>query len=256
MKIQFCSDLHLEMRKDYQLPTTDADVIVLAGDIHVGTKAIEFAISEAERQNKPVLFVAGNHEFYNHDYSEVLDEFRAVADTCALVHFLENNEVVIGGVRLLGCTMWTDYKGSGHEDQQFTMAYIGNALNDHRVIRNTYLAFSPDDALAIHKASRAWLKAKLKEPFTGKTVVITHHGPSILTQHKRYEYSAISSAFLSNLDELVEQADLWIYGHSHSNIDEMLGKCRLVSNQMGYPSEGMNGDHFLSDYQSNWVIEL
>lgn len=256
MKLQFSSDLHLEMRPNYHLSVTDADVIVLAGDIHVGIKAIEFAKSEAERQNKPVLVVAGNHEYYHHDYSELLSQFRALADTSPLVHFLENDEVILEGVRFLGSTLWTDYKGDGSDNAQFNMAFIGNALNDHRVIRNTYKAFSPADALAIHQSSRAWLESKLAEPFSGKTVVITHHGPSVLTQHKSYPYGAMSSGFLSNLDVQVEKSDLWIYGHSHSNIDTMLGNCRLVSNQMGYPSEGGNGEQFLSDFKPNWVLTL
>jgi predicted phosphodiesterase len=258
MKLQLSSDLHLEMRKGYELPVTDADVIVLGGDVHIGIKAIQFAIIQAERQRKPVLIVAGNHEYYHQDYGPMLQQFRELAATCPLVHFLENDEVIIDGVRFLGCTLWTDYLGDGSEDQESTMAYISNVLTDHHVIRNASRHFSPQDALAIHVQSKVWLEAKLIEPFEGQgTVVITHHGPSIETQHKRFDYGPVSAAFLSNFDdELIDKSDMWIYGHSHSNVDTMIGKCRLISNQMGYPGEGLGIHKHLPDFQSGWVVSL
>jgi hypothetical protein len=47
----------------------------------------------------------------------------------------------------------------------------------------------------------------------------------------------VSSGFVSDLDKLVKKADLWCYGHTHSNLDTMVGDCRLVSNQKGYRHE-------------------
>ncbi len=46
-----------------------------------------------------------------------------------------------------------------------------------------------------------------------------------------------SPGFASNLDELVKQADVWCYGHTHANFDMLLGRCRLISNQAGYKNE-------------------
>lgn len=116
MKIQPCSDLHVEMREhygDYELAITDADVIVLAGDIHIGTKAILFAGNESIRQNKPIILIAGNHEYYNGDINVTLAEMREAAKNFPLLHFLENEEPIIDDVRFLACTLWTDYKGDG-----------------------------------------------------------------------------------------------------------------------------------------------
>jgi hypothetical protein len=42
MKIRVLSDLHLEFA-GWTPPPADADVIVLAGDIHVGVRGIEWA---------------------------------------------------------------------------------------------------------------------------------------------------------------------------------------------------------------------
>ena len=43
MKIRILSDLHLEFQ-DWTPPESDADVVVLAGDIHVGTRGIDWAL--------------------------------------------------------------------------------------------------------------------------------------------------------------------------------------------------------------------
>jgi predicted phosphodiesterase len=252
MKIQFCSDLHLEMRpQDYKLAQTDADIIVLAGDVHVGINAIEFAIVESDRQKKPVIIIAGNHEFYGHDYHHMLNKMTEAAKHHPLVHFLENNEVVIDGVRFLGCTLWTDYLGDDAKHEALNMAYCGRMLRDHVVIRNGAFNFAPVNAQKICHISKQYLTQKLDSHFPGKTIVVSHHGPSLACQHKHYKFSEISAAFVSNMDDLVRKADLWVYGHSHSNLDTKVGDCRLVSNQQGYP-----GENIPVPFKPNWVVEV
>ena len=252
MKIQFCSDLHLEMHlSDYHLSKTDADVIVLAGDIHVALKSVEFAIQESYIQNKPVILVAGNHEFYNQDYHHMLNKMRVAANDHPLVHFLENDEVIINNTRFLGCTLWTNYLGKKPEDQALNMDYCRTRLRDHLVIRNKDKNFTPQNALSICLASTDYLDTKLNAKFSGKTVVVTHHGPSFKCQHKHYGDNEISTAFISSLDSLVTKANLWIYGHTHSNLDANVGSCRLVSNQKGYPHELQP-----VPYKPDWVVEI
>lgn len=72
-------------------------------------------------------------------------------------------------------------------------------------------------------------------PFTGHTVVVTHHDPSLAYQHPSFPLSTTSAGLNSNLDNLISQADLWIYGHTHSNLDKVVEGTRLISNQPGYP---------------------
>jgi len=252
MRVQFCSDLHLEMRdKNYRLNKTDADVIVLAGDIHVGLSAVEFAIKESTLQNKPLILVAGNHEFYSHDYHHMLRKMREASSSHPLVHFLENDEVIINNTRFLGCTLWTDYLSNDPEQQSLHMAYCGRFLRDHIVIRNKEFNFTPANAQEICHNSKQYLAHKLDSDFAGKTVVVSHHGPSLECQHKQYRFNEISGAFISDLADLVKKADLWIYGHTHSSLDTKIGNCRLVSNQLGYP-----GEHIPVPFKPNWVVEV
>ena len=59
MKLNILSDLHL-VHGGLPLPRNDADVVVLAGDISRPEEAVKWALGI----KKPVVYVAGNHEFY------------------------------------------------------------------------------------------------------------------------------------------------------------------------------------------------
>jgi predicted phosphodiesterase len=241
MKVQLLSDLHNEFYRPDAPPKieqTGADLIVLAGDIDVGLDGLVWANKEAERLGKRILYVAGNHEFYHHDIT-LRNEMRAFAAGSGRLHFLENDELILGDVRFLGCTLWTDYRAAG--DPVLSMMEVQQHLSDHHVVRNGERLFLPEDALAFHAESRAWLEGKLKDSFAGKTVVVTHHGPHLLCRHPSFPLNAIATAFLSDLNDLVEMADVWCFGHTHANLDAEVGKCRLVSNQRGYPMEGVKG---------------
>ncbi len=250
MKLHLLSDLHNEFFRSKSVPPiaeTDADLIVLAGDIDVGLHGLEWAAGVAERLGKPVIYVSGNHEYYRYDIS-LTAAMRAFAAQHELLHFLENDALVIDGVRFLGCTLWTDYRAVG--DPALAKLVVHERLNDHYLISNGERLFLPEDALALHRESRVWLEAKLAQPFDGKTVVVTHHGPSLLCKHPHFPMDAFGTAFLSDLPELIEQADLWCFGHTHANLDTHVGKCRLISNQRGYENEEMWG------YEPGRVLEV
>lgn len=241
MKVQLLSDLHNEFYRPETPPEieqTEADLIVLAGDIDIGLDGLYWAMSEAQRLAKRVLYIVGNHEYYHQDIA-LIDEMRKVAAKSKAVDLLENDVVIIDGVRFLGCTLWTDYRAVGN--QVMSMVEAQQSLNDHHVIRNGERLFLPEDALRMHQESRAWLEGVLAQPFDGATIVITHHGPHLLCRHPLFPMSAIATAFLSDLSDLVKLADVWCFGHTHANLDGKVGKCRLVSNQRGYPMEGIKG---------------
>ncbi|MGZ5780867.1 MAG: metallophosphoesterase, partial [Burkholderiaceae bacterium] len=98
------------------------------------------------------------------------------------------------------------------------------------------------------------LQGKLAEPFEGKTVVITHMAPSRLSVAEQYATDEVSAAYASNLDHLVEQADLWIHGHMHDSFDYRVGKSRVVCNPCGYMSRGGTPENFRFD--PNYIVDL
>lgn len=101
--------------------------------------------------------------------------------------------------------------------------------------------FTPEQALALHRESRAWLEERLSEPFDGKTVVVTHHAPHPGSISPKYLGDALTPAFVSDLTDLIgrHQPDMWIHGHVHHSCDYVVPetKTRIVCNPRGYGYE-------------------
>src|ERR1700730_2934275 len=186
MKIRVLSDLHLEFQQ-WIPPKADADVIVLAGDIDVGIRGIEWARTSFPLS--PIVYVPGNHEFYGGHMQDLLEELIAQGRRMG-VDVLDRREVVIGGVRFLGVTLWTDFSLYGTDPTSINraMADAQDGMNDFRLIRfGKGRRFLPTDARAIHVAQVRWLRAQLAEEFLGSTVVVTHHLPHRQSIHPKYQ---------------------------------------------------------------------
>ena len=159
MKIQVMSDLHLEFGA-FDIPATDADVIVLAGDIHVGVKAIDWIKKQSD---KPVIFVLGNHEYYGQKFPDLQEK---ISEECedTNIHFLENDSVTIDGVRFLGSTLWTDFKLL--DSQELSMYEAELCMNDFRKVKahigGQWRKLKPVDCLKDHLVeNRPNLKADI-----------------------------------------------------------------------------------------------
>jgi predicted phosphodiesterase len=256
MRIHVLSDLHHEHLRHLarrqgtrhipppwtgEIPPAGADVVVLAGDIDNGTAGLLWAHEQSQRLGVPVVYVAGNHEFYGEDRLRLLEQLRGEAVRRG-VYFLEDTAVTIGGVRFLGATLWTDYAAYPLLPVKLVLREIGRVLTDHRVIREGDRPFLPADALKLHEGTRRFLRAALRDPFAGATVIVTHHGPSPRCQHPGIPFGCMSAAFHSDLEELMRcGVHTWIYGHTHANLDTTVGTTRLLSNQAGYPREEVPG---------------
>src|SRR5512135_2462248 len=103
MKLNILSDLHLGLGV-LDPPCNDADVVILAGDIARPKDAVAWASG----LSKPVLYVAGNHEFYGGSIDATLAELRKLG-AGTRIRLLDDDEVVLDGVRFLGSTLWTDF---------------------------------------------------------------------------------------------------------------------------------------------------
>lgn len=234
MKFQLASDLHLEFlerrfpRARLITPAPAADLLVLAGDIHNGVKAVQ----AFKDWPVPVLYLAGNHEFYGHSWEQTRADLRSA---CAgtRVSFLDNDVLVFEGVRVLGCTLWTDFRTDCDTPEQ-GMRDVENGLNDFHLIRTQEGTLRAAQTLADHELSRRWLERELARPFDGRTVVVTHHGPHPLSIHPRFEGHSLNAGFVSDLTPLLKDVDLWMHGHTHDSFDYRVGRCRVVSNPAGY----------------------
>ena len=189
------------------------------------------------------MYVPGNHEFYGeqiHDMTrELVTEGRRFG-----VEVLEGRSTVIGGVRFLGATLWTDFALGGTDSSsiELAMADARVGMYDFHVIRCGHnRKFRPTDARAIHLARVEWLRSQLAEDFVGTTVVATHHLPHRLSIHPKYTGSDLNPGFASDLSNLMgPPVSLWIHGHTHESCDYVVNGTRVVCNPRGYAPRELN----------------
>ncbi|QFU14759.1 metallophosphoesterase [Microvirga thermotolerans] len=253
MRLWILSDLHRDVGPAWAPATIpQADVAVIAGDIGEGlVDSIAWA-GETIRPHMPVLMVAGNHEFYRSELPAELARGRAAAAERG-IHLLENDSVVIGRVGITGCTLWTDYALDGAVLRPLAMESARRGMNDHRRIawatKPQWRRFRPEEAAALHAASRAYLREvllgdlRVADDLVSR-VVITHHAPSRRSVTPQFAKSALNPAYASDLEPLIEAAapTLWVHGHMHASVDYRIGGTRVVCNPKGYGTENNKFD--------------
>lgn len=244
MNLWIMSDLHLEFGQPFaQLLPPDADVLVCAGDLLTRgiVPSIEWLAANTP-SSMPVVFTAGNHEYYGASVQESIRDARLLRDRHPRIRFLENEAVDIGDVRFFGATLWTDFRINGG-DPELAMATAQTGMNDYRKIKFSklpYQKFKPIHAYRKHHESRAFLKSALAESSTRKTVVLSHHAPSSRSIPAEFQGDPLSACYASDLEELIVegQPSLWVHGHVHKRVDYRVGGTRVLANPRGYPGEG------------------
>ncbi|MGK7928291.1 MAG: metallophosphoesterase [Spirulina sp.] len=248
MKILILSDLHLEFQ-DFHIPDTDADLIILAGDIHIGRKGLLWAKQEVS--DRPILYILGNHEYYTQAYPKLLHRLKDAAKETN-IHILENDRFILDDITFLGCTLWTNFRLFG--DPMSAGFEAMEKMNDYRKIRvyPRYSRLRSRDTAMIHHKSFSWLKANFSRSDTSKTVVITHHAPSAKSVPSPYLQDILTAAYASHLDRAIAEShvNLWIHGHLHHSVDYYIGNTRIVANPRGYPEE------FNPQFDPEFIIEI
>lgn len=237
MKIQYCSDLHLEFygNKRFLKKTPlnpNADILILAGDILLFSllkeKEYEDFFNYISDNFKTTYWIPGNHEYYHSDISErsgVLNE------TIKSNVFLVNNiSVIHENVKLIFSTLWSKIS-------PINTWKIELDMSDFYVIKNNKNKFTSSKFNQLHEESLNFIKQELKVKNTEKSIVVTHHVPTFMNYPEKYKDSNLNDAFTVELYDLIEKEkpDCWIYGHSHNNTPDFnIGNTKMLTNQLGY----------------------
>lgn len=221
MKMRLWSDIHNEFgalnwdRRDDDHETT----LVIAGDYMVGDRGLDLLRTLCE-SFKYVVFTCGNHEYYHHAISEVNDALERFAVDQKNFFFLNPGCVYLDGVRFIGATLWTDLKDA----DPIVKSMARSAMNDFRYIKADAInPFNPDKWVEINEAHSAYIRARLVEPFDGKTVIVTHHAPLMQSVGKDKRFDNYRDRILNyaygntKLDDLFETGNFhyWFHGHVH-----------------------------------------
>lgn len=263
MKIRVLSDLHTEFGP-YEIVAAGEDLLILAGDIGVHTRAMGFVKQTAQKLGVPIIIIAGNHEFYqseehedSHTWEDTLDAVRAEADHIDVVvkgevTFLEDTAVLYEGVRVIGATLWTDMKLFG--DNPLIPYHVWCGMGDFRLIMSKKNhPLSIDQVIERHTESLRFITETLQQPHDGPTVVVTHHAPSSLSVSGRYRHNPVSAGYASLLEDLIldMKPNLWLHGHTHTSFDYELGETRVVCNPRGYEQHELN-----SEFNPRLILEV
>lgn len=254
MKIWVFSDLHLHHRgSNWNLTVSpvQADIAVCAGDLSEGDLEDGVAwLAQHVRPHMPVVYVPGNHEFYNRYAS--MEDLKGKAKDRAVqlgISLLDNDFVDIGDIRFFGSTLWSDFDffARGDEARRLRdMEWCEKFMNDFRLIRpeeNSLELWTAARARREHFISRTWLETSMSVTDRRK-VVVTHNAPHSGSVAPRFRNDPLTAAFASDLTAVIEKhhPELWIHGHMHHSFDYRVSDTRIVCNPKGYGTE--NAEEF------------
>ncbi|MFA6925077.1 MAG: metallophosphoesterase [Bacteroidales bacterium] len=234
MKIQYCSDLHLEfaqnnifLEKNPIVPK--GEILILAGDI-VPLHEIFFKNSFFDYVSdnfKQVYWLPGNHEFYQRDIADFANNYNIeIRKNVALVN---NIAIAYKEVNFIFSTLWSKISLQNEK-------IIENSVSDFEIIFNKGKKITTSDFNKFHEVCLDFIESSFLKK-SDKTIVVTHHVPSKKCNSDEHNKSKINEAFCVDLTEFIKKcnADFWIYGHSHYNQKLLkIGNTFLLTNQLGY----------------------
>jgi len=238
MKIQFASDLHLEFSENYSYLKRNplkpvGDILVLAGDIGY--------LNDDNYSNHPfwnwasdnfsqVIVAVGNHELYK--YYDLAKIPQGLAYSMRNnVNCFYNAVVQIDNIDIIVSTLWAKIR---LEDAWQTERGV---TDFHRILYNGEI-LTWDKFNREHDKCFSFIQDKVENSKAERIIVVTHHVPSFQLASPDFTGSRINGAFTVELEKYIETSPIeyWIYGHSHRNIDKIIGKTKCITNQLGYVS--------------------
>jgi predicted phosphohydrolase len=235
MKIQYASDLHIEFPENKGFLKANpikpiGDILILAGDI------VPFAVLDKHKDFfnyvsdhfETTYWIPGNHEYY---YSDVANKSGTLNEKIRSNVLLVNNTTVVNeNITFILSTLWSKIRPA-YQWQ------IERGMSDFHVIKYDGHRFSAEKFNQLHNESLKFVEQELNKEKSGKTIVATHHVPTLLNYPEKYKGDVLNDAFAVELFDLIETKgpDYWIYGHTHNNTNDFkIGKTQLLTNQLGY----------------------
>lgn len=241
MNIRIVSDLHLDIIKTPREMISsiikgigDVDYIIIAGDLAEVRKPIFTEAIEIFSSMVPVIFVAGNHEYYFNSVDYVENFLQDLDARIEDFHFLDNQMLTIDGISFYGGTAWFPYQSSND--------FYFDSINDFSLIYTD--ADSKDSKYK--RANFFYNKNReFRDQLQGKKpdVIITHHIPSYNFVNQKYRDSPINRFFVADLDQEITTAleenttKLWVFGHTHNSFFKTIGNIKFIANPGGYYPE-------------------
>jgi len=235
MKIQYCSDLHLEFKENKEFLNENplkpsGEILVLAGDIvpFAVMRKHNYFFDYVSANFSETYWLPGNHEYYHSDIAEYSDlKLREIRSN---VFLLNNTVIEKDNLRLVFSSLWS------HINEQNQWA-IQQSISDFHVIKFNKERLLPFQFNELHEECLSFLKKELQGDYAGNTLVVTHHVPTFLNYPEKYKGSNLNEAFGVELFDFIDNSkvDYWVFGHHHVNVGPFnIGKTNMLTNQLGY----------------------
>ena len=276
MKIDFCSDLHVDawfsttqlvdptVRKwegkpfksrylyidweSYKNP--ESRILVIAGDISNNMMTSKEVVMAAASVYEHVVVVEGNHDHYETEMTvdEGMEFFtQSLASAPNVWHLKHDTGLLLEGVAFFGAVGWYDFK-----------AYEGQGISDYHAKR-TWSQYSNDsrypkfgdkspESLAAEQAINLadQVKGASEDDEVVSIVVSTHMSPrGDIMEWKpgNVVWNALTPSYVNTALKQVLDADVnnkiryWIYGHTHTRKMTEIDGVVYANNARGYPRE-------------------
>lgn len=256
MKIQIKSDTHNEYshnttkslvpdENDVRYVNPEADVVILAGDISESEIA-ETIVDQYANCGKPVLYVAGNHDYWYADIEEAKAKRKKLFEGTNITE-LDRDFKIIDNVVFAGATLWSNLAKPVH-------ANLAERTADFKRIKG----MTPERWHNLHLSHLDYFESICMYPdFTKmKKVLISHYLPSKKSTPDRFKGEMINCIFSSNCEHVMHLDEenapvVWFHGHTHDSFDYVEGKTRVICNPYGYHGYETN-----PNYKPNLLIEI
>jgi len=252
IKIQYCSDLHLEFKENEDFLRQNpiqpiGEILILAGDIlpfalqHKFNWFFDYLSSNFHH----TYWIPGNHEYYHNSIDNF--KFPLIEKIRENIFLLNNQVIVYKNVELICSTLWSHISVPNQ-------LIIKQSVSDFSLIKCNGKKLTSIDFNHLHKTDLAFLKSALAIKSNKQRIVVTHHVPTLQNYPPQYKNSNINEAFAVELSDFIfeSKANYWIYGHHHTNTNNFeIGNTVMLTNQLGYV---MLNEHKL--FRNNALIKI
>lgn len=217
MKIQLCSDIHLEYG---DLSSSDfpnivkpcAPILILAGDVgnpfqEIYKDFLSFCATHFEN----VLLLSGNHEYYGFNMDKVNHQINNIVEPFPNVVFLNNKIWGFDNIKFIGTILWS------HIPDEVPNSEL-SFINDYHLIKGFHRVLSN----LLFEQNVKFIQQSLECDTAQKCIVLTHHAPSYQSISPEYRGNDLNHCFFSDLEYIFQESKnlkCWIHGHTHYNIE-------------------------------------
>ena len=205
LKLAIIADLHMEFQPWFHEP--DPELFYLcAGDVHPNALMRDYFYSLF---NGKIFGIKGNHDYYGGSFKDAENDFGVRWEN---------------GYKIAGATLWTDIRPDRWYD-------FREYMMDYRQIKG----MNYDRYMNAHKKHHDFLFQ------ADADIWVIHHLPSYQSVHEDYRHSDGNDFFATELSykilEMKNPPKLIVHGHTHREMDYMIGDTRVVCHPRGYPGE-------------------